>query len=54
MTEHQHSRPTYSLNDKLVCDSCALTEDLGKNECHHLCHQIGKDNCNRCSQFHRS
>ncbi len=50
---HEHNQPVYSLNNKLVCDECVQNEDRGKNECFHLCHQKGKDNCNGCKQFHR-
>lgn len=51
-TIHIHSKPIYSVNNKLVCKECISKEDKQDNECFCNCHNNQQNQCINCKLFH--
>ncbi len=51
--EHQHTQPIFSCNNQLKCKDCLDLNEVHNNQCFHICHQKGKDNCKGCAIYHQ-
>lgn len=52
--EHVHTPPTFSANNKIVCEDCVTPEEEQGNECFCRCHQVGQFLCPKCKTYHKS
>lgn len=50
-TNHKHTKPLFSADNKIVCDECH--KEHGGNECFCKCHESANFSCMKCAIFHK-